>query len=200
MSPSLLPGCDEVFARYFAPWYQEPDWVARPFSATRPDVEGWAEPNTHPDAASRLGDEGRQTALRQIAGMVEAARGDWPGYLPVVGGPSHAWIEAFDEYWTAERVHELFGRSNPSDFGNDLVVTACEFGAVLGYVMREAVPQLEWLPDWPYWESGLLDVPSGYRINVFHWAIKRFSEYGLEDGYGAKVAKCLELVRNGWDA
>ena len=66
--------------------------------------------------------------------------------------------------------------------------------------MREAEPQLEWLADWPYWESALLDVPSGYRINVFHWAIKRFSEYGLEDGYRAKVAKCLEMVRDGWDA
>ena len=200
MSSSPLPDCDEVFARYFAPWYQEPDLVARPYSATRPDVEGWAEPNTRPDVASRLSDEGRQTALRQIAGMVEAAQRDWPGYLPVVGGPSLAWIEAFDDYWTAARVHELLGRSNPNDFGNDLVVTACEFGAVLGHVMREAVPQLEWLPDWPYWESGLLDVPSGYRVNVFHWAIKRFSEYGLEDGYGAKVGKCIELVRSGWDA
>jgi hypothetical protein len=132
--------------------------------------------------------------------MVEAARGDWPGYLPVAGEPSLAWIEAFDDYWTATRVHALLGRSDPTNFANDLLVTSCEFGAVLGHVLREAVPRLDWLPDWPYWESGLLDVASGYRINVFHWAIKRFSEYGLEDGYGAKVGKCIELVRDGWHA
>ena len=92
------------------------------------------------------------------------------------------------------------GRSNPADRGNELVVTICEFGAVLGHVMGKEEPSLEWLPDWPYWESGLLDVPSGNRINVFHWAIKRFSDYGLHDGYGAKLAKCLALVRDGWDA
>ena len=200
MSSLPLPDCDDVFARYFAPWYQGQEFEARRYVATRPDVEGWAEPNTPPDVASRLNDKGRQETLRQIAGMVEAARGDWPVYLPVAGRPSLAWIEAFDDYWTATRVQELLDRSDPTDFGNDLLVTACEFGAVLGHVMREAAPQLEWLPDWPYWESGLLDVPSGYRVNVFHWAIKRFSEYGLEDGYGAKVGKCIELVRDGWDA
>jgi hypothetical protein len=200
MSSPSLPDCDDVFAKYFAPWYREHDFEARRHAATRPDVEGWAEPNTPPAAASGLSDDGRQAAAQHITGMFEAAQRDWPSYLAVTGAPSLAWVEAFDDYWTATRVQELLSRSDPADFANDLVVTVCEFGAVLGHVMREAAPQLEWLPDWPYWESGLLDVPSGYRINVFHWAIKRFSEYGLEDGYGAKVGQCIALVRGGWDA
>jgi hypothetical protein len=64
--------------------------------------------------------------------------------------------------------------------------------------MRRDGVGLEWMPDWPYWESALLDVSSGQRINVFHWAIKRFSDHGIEDGYAGKIERCLELVRNGW--
>ena len=66
----------------------------------------------------------------------------------------------------------------------------------LGKVMREAEPQLEWLADWPYWESGLLDVPSGYHINVFQWAIKRFSEHRAQlTGYSKTVRGRLASER-----
>lgn len=198
MSRPELPRCDDVFARFFAPWYQPQDLVARGYKATRPDVESWADPGTPADSAGQLTADGRQAAMHRVTAMLEAARIDWPTYLPVAGEPSQEWVEAFDNHWTAARVDDLLRRSDPSDFSNDLVVTVCEFGAVLGHVMQHALPQLEWLPDWPYWESALLDVPSGHRINVFHWSIKRFSEYGLEDGYAAKVRKGLQLARDGW--
>jgi hypothetical protein len=132
--------------------------------------------------------------------MLEAVQGDWPNYLPVKPPLSVEWIEEFDEFWTADRVREVLDRSDPRLFHNDVLVMVCEMGVALGEVMRQAAPQLEWLLDWPYWESGLLDVPSGNRINVFHWAVKRFSEYGIDDGYGAKVRACIEQVRRGWDA
>jgi hypothetical protein len=200
MSSEALPDCDEVFSTYFAPWYREADLIDRRHVATRPDVESWAKPNTPPERATLLNEDGRRRVLKQVAGMFEAARGDWSTYLQVSGEPSLAWIEAFDAYWTADRVRELLDRSDPADFSNDLLITVCELGAVLGHVLRDNRAEFEWLPDWPYWESGLLDVPSGYRINVFHWAIKRFSQYGLEDGYAAKVGMCIEQARAGWRA
>lgn len=195
-----LPECDDVFRRFFGPWYRPEDLECRPYSATRPDVEAHSEPGRSAAAVSLLTAEDQVGVVEQIQEMLEAAAADWPAYLPVTEPVSLAWIEAFDRHWTRDRVADLLERSDPTDYGNDLLVTVCSFGVTLGHVLREAALQLEWLADQPYWESALLDVPRGYRINVFHWAIKRFSEYGLEDGYAAKVTKCLELIRRGWDA
>jgi hypothetical protein len=130
--------------------------------------------------------------------MLDAVRSDWPTYLEVEAPLSIHWIDAFDEHWTRTRVRELLDRSDPSDFSNEVVVLSCELGVALGEVIRNACPQLEWLYDWPYWESSLLDLPSGYLVNVFDWGIKRFSEYGVDDGYVAKTGKLIELVRAGW--
>lgn len=83
------------------------------------------------------------------------------------------------------QVSSVIVNSDATDFSNEFIVLCCEFGAVIGYAMQALAPQLEWLCDWPYWESGLLDTESGYRINVFHWAIKKSSSYGIDDGYRA---------------
>ena len=37
---------------------------------------------------------------------------------------------------------------------------------------------------------------SGIGITIFDWAIKKFSEYGVDDGYVAKFHAALEYVRN----
>jgi hypothetical protein len=196
----MLPDCDDLFTSFFGKWHDEAGLATRSFKATRPDVERWAAPSTLASDASRLTLEGQSKVIAHIQTMFRAAEADWPTYLAVAGAPSVGWIGQFDQYWTAERVSDLLGRSDPSSYDNDLLVTVGEFGAVLGETMRQEAPQLEWLADWPYWESGLLDVPSGNRINVFHWAIKRFSDYGIHDGYVEKRAMCLQLVQRNWDA
>lgn len=198
MSDEPLPDCDAVFQRYFARWYSADDMRRRGYRATRPDAERVASPGSGPEAVCELGSADAQAVARSIATMRESLAGDWPGFLDVREPLSLLWIDAFDNYWTRERVHDLLARTDPASYSNDLLVVCCEFGAALGEVMREQSPQLAWLHDWPYWESALLDVPSGYRINVFHWAVKRFSESGIEDGYVAKVRACLDLVRAGW--
>ena len=53
------------------------------------------------------------------------------------------------------------------------------------------------MEDYPYWESALYDQRSGTRINVFHLAIKKFSEYGVDAGFQAKAKMCIEMVRDG---
>ena len=78
------------------------------------------------------------------------------------------------------------------------MVLCCEFGAVLGHTLLGLTGRTAWLPDWPYWESAIYDCTSGYRVNVFHWAIKKLSDYGIDDGYRAKLLKCAELIGNGW--
>lgn len=130
----------------------------------------------------------------RIDRMLEAARSDWSGYLFLTGEPDLRWIETFDEYYDRDQIQKLISRSDPRDFSNDYVVTCCEFGAVLGYVMTSLQPLLQWQYEWPYWESALFDPRSGNVIPPFHWAVKKMSEYGVDDGFGAKVELCLELL------
>jgi len=127
-----------------------------------------------------------------------AATDDWPNVVRVSGSPSMEWIDAFDRHYDRKRVAAVIAASNPADFDNELVILSCEFGAMLGKVLSDEAAELEWLYDWPYWESALYDPKHGMRINVFHWAIKKFSDYGVDDGFRAKVLQCRDLVRKGW--
>tara|TARA_R110002072_G_scaffold154565_4_gene304634 strand:+ start:292 stop:519 length:228 start_codon:yes stop_codon:yes gene_type:complete len=68
-----------------------------------------------------------------------------------------------------------------------------EFALVLADTLARECPALDWIHEEPFWESALLH-PSGCRINVFHWAVKKFSGYGCEDGYPEKVQACLATL------
>jgi hypothetical protein len=67
---------------------------------------------------------------------------------------------------------------------------------VLGEVLRQELSELVWLYDMPYWESALFYGATGSRVNVFQWAVKKMSEYGVDDGFGAKVGACVNLLRS----
>jgi hypothetical protein len=187
-----------LFKKFFLPWYDEQSAQRRGYRATRPDAEGWARPSTAATEACPLTGDSKEKVLEQVQKMLNAAIGDWPKYLSVSGQPGIEWIDAFDLHFTVDRVKSLIQRSDATNFSNELLVTVCEFGAVLGDTLIQCVDSLEWIADWPYWESAVYDPASGYRINVFHWAIKKFSAYGVDDGYRAKLLACADLVRNGW--
>jgi hypothetical protein len=126
--------------------------------------------------------------------MVDAVRQDWPTYLGVSNDIDLSWIGAFDRYYDRTQIQAMINRSKPDDFGNNYLVICCEFGAALSYVMRHLQPRLVWRLDWPYWDSTLLDPQTGTAISVFHWAVKKMSEYGVDDGYVAKVKACLQFL------
>ena len=89
----------------------------------------------------------------------------------------------------------LMKEANPKDFNNAFLVMTCEFGAVLGEVLARQLPGLHWLIDWPYWESSIFDPQTGQVVAVFHWAIKKFSSYGIDDGFKAKTLACVDVIR-----
>jgi hypothetical protein len=190
-----LPHCDELFLRYFDRWYDDDARRRKGFKATRPDMSqtdsliGLAQADGSP-----LAQDGQQQVLHRIETMFEAARGDWPSHLEVSGEVDLRWVAAFDGHYDTDRIHEVIERSEPTDFGNDYVVLCCEFGSVLGHVMRCLQPRLVWRLDWPYWESAMLDPNTGNQIPVFHWAIKKMSNYGWNDGFVYKVEACLQVL------
>jgi hypothetical protein len=190
-----LPDCDDLFLRFFDPWYDDDSRQQRGFKATYPDVlqDGSLIGLTQAEA-SCVTEEGQHEILRQIDDMVEAARHDWPSYLSVTDDIALTWIDAFDKHYERKRIREVIEHSDPSNFSNDYVVLCCEFGAALSYVLLAAQPRLVWRLDWPYWDSLLVDPKTGNAISVFHWAIKKMSEYGVEDGFAAKTTACLQLL------
>jgi hypothetical protein len=194
-----LPAGDDVFTKYFAPWYSDDDLRRRGYPATRPDAESYVMPGTSAADASPLVDEARAEVEHVIDAARDALAATWPQYLDVEAGAPLARVGAFDQHWTRARAQQLLERADPEDASNALLAACSELGVAIADALRQAAPQLEWLYDWPHWESGLLDVATGYRINPFHWAIKRFSEDGVEDGYVAKIEQCVALLRRGWE-
>ena len=190
-----LPHCDELFLKFFNPWYDDAGRQRRGFKATFPDVlQHESFVGLSQAQASCIIEAGQQRVLQQIDGMVDAARHDWPQYLAVGGQLDLTWIEAFDHHYNRSRIHGIIDSSDPSDFGNDYIVLCCEFGAVLSHVLRQEQPRLIWRLDWPYWDSSLLDPKTGTAMPVFHWAIKKMSEYGVDDGFAAKTKASLQFL------
>jgi hypothetical protein len=190
-----LPHCDTLFARYLDPWYSPADRKRKQFDATRPDIlttDAYAKVPL--SELTIIGADGDREASARIERMLEACRGDWPGYLKVFGDIDEHWIEAFDAHYDRKRVAEVIKRSDPQDFSNDYLILVCEFGAALGHALRAKEPRLGWVYDWPYWESSLVDTSSGSVIPPFHWAVKKFSEYGLEDGFAEKLEMCVHAL------
>jgi hypothetical protein len=130
----------------------------------------------------------------QVQRMVEAAAVDWPSYLASCAVPSIEAVEAFDEYWDRKRVAQVIRDSDPADFTNDYLILCCELGAILGEGIRGLRPHTEWWFDHPYWDSAIWDARTGSRLNVFHWAIKKMSSYGVDDGLHGKLMAAIGIL------
>jgi hypothetical protein len=63
-------------------------------------------------------------------------------------------------------------------------------------VLQNLEPRLSWIYDWPYWESALYHQETRSRINVFQRAVKKMSEYGVEDGLIEKLEACRTFLRS----
>lgn len=196
-----LPHCDDVFMRHFDRWYSPEDRQLKVFKATRPDAttEG-SYIGLSPREISALTDKGWSEVTEMVDGMIEAAQGDWPKYLPITKPIDIRWIDEADKYYDTGRVKALMKRSDPGDFSNEFLIVCCEFGAILGHVLVATLPNLHWAYGWPYWESSIFDPESGVVIPPFHWAIKKFSRDGIDDGFAAKIHACVELIESDRDA
>jgi hypothetical protein len=52
----------------------------------------------------------------------------------------------------------------------------------------------EWLYSHPYYHSIIVHSETGFGTTVFDWAVKKFSEYGVEDGFVAKYHAALHAI------
>jgi hypothetical protein len=195
---SELPDADVLHRRFFDPWYKTADRERRGHAATRPDIVLVAGFRDVPWQELSPIEAGRQRdVLAMIDRMVEAARSDWQSLTAPHDVLSRDGLVALDAGLDDERLCQLVESSDPSDVANGYFVTACELGAVVGAAIKSARTTLHWVPDWPYWESSLVDQRTGHVIAPFDWAIKRMSATARDFGLVDKIGACLELLRSG---
>jgi hypothetical protein len=191
-----LPDCDALFLQYFEPWLSEQDRKRRIYTATRPDIENLdCSEELAASDVSPLTADSQTVSAQRVQEMFAAAAEDWKRLLGVGGTPSLDWLREFDRCFQRRQIEEIINGSDPRQYDNDYLVLCCELGSVLGTVLLALEPRLSWLYDWPYWESAPYDQQTRSRINVFHWAVKKMSEYGVEDGLIDKIDACRGMLR-----
>jgi hypothetical protein len=187
-----LPHCDTLFEKFLSPWYAQED---RP-KMTRPDmyvINGFNGQPLDLDKIQYLPNDLLEYNKRQVQIMTEAALNDYQ-HIIQSDKLDLAVLDAVDKYFDRKKIAEIISKSDPTDFSNDYVVEVCEFGATLGHLFNQ-VDGYGWLYSHPYFHSIIVHKESGFGITVFDWAVKKFSEYGVGDGFAAKFKMALESVK-----
>lgn len=192
-----LPHCDTLFEKFFSPWYDEED---RP-KMTRPDMFQIAAYEGQPlnlDEIQYLSDDYVKELTEHInVTMVDAALNDFQHIIKSDKLDMNV-LDAVDKYYDRTKIAELIKESDPTDFSNSYVVTVCEFGVMLGHLFRQ-IDGFDWLYSHPYFHSMIVHKDTGFGITVFDWAIKKFSEYGVDDGLVEKFNAALAGVKGEWE-
>lgn len=197
MSNTSIPHCDELFELFFDRWYDDVSRGWKDFPATRPDIlESSGLIAKSGAEASPLDASDQSEVAGMIGTILRAAETDWQRQIGLSPPADIGWVVEIDRHYDRTRIRSIIDDSDPKDFSNTYIVTCCEFGAVLGSVLLEHCPTLDWMYSWPYWESALLHPPSGSVVPVFHWSIKKMSEYGVDDGFAEKIGVCAQMLRD----
>ena len=187
-----LPSADELFVRFFEPWYDDESRQLKSVSGTRPDVTIVEEYiGEKAVEISPLSAEGQAEVKEMIEDMLEAGKQDLLDELDLPPDLKLDWVASFDKHYSRKQIADLIDESEPDDFSNSYIAVCCEFGALLGERLITSCPELEWVSSWPYWESSLFHSRTGTMIAVFHWAIKKMSETGVDEGFASKVKACV---------
>ena len=188
-----LPDCDELFVKYLAPWYPEDE---KP-NTTRPDmfvIAGYEGQPLDMTSLQYLTDEYLEQTEQQIQTMTHAALADFQEIIKS-DKLDFAVLGAVDKFYDRQKISDIIKESDPNDFSNLYLISVCEFGALLGQLFRE-LDGFDWLYSYPYYHSIIVHRDTGFGIPVFDWAVKKFSEYGVDDGFVAKFHAACERIQN----
>ncbi len=175
------------------PWYAETE----PPQKTRPDLYRIAAYNDQPldlDQLQYLKPDRLDDAKELIQQkMTEAALEDF-AFIYQAKQVNLELLDAVDKYFDRAKIAALIEKSDPSDFSNAYLVTVCEFGVLLGQLFCQH-EGFGWLYAQPYFHSIIVHEKTGIGITVFDWALKKFSEYGVDDGYVAKFHAAFREIK-----
>jgi len=192
-----LPHCDELFIRFLSPWYDHDD---RP-KMTRPDmyqIAAFDGKTLNLDKIQYLTPESLQEVKTLINETMTKAVLDDFSFIHRSGIIDFDLLDAVDKYYDRTKISELIKESDPNDMSNPYLVTVCEFGVLLGQLFRQ-IEGYDWLYSQPYFHSIIVHKDTGLAITVFDWAVKKFSEYGVDDGFTAKFHAAIDGVNGQWE-
>jgi hypothetical protein len=187
-----LPDCDALFEKFLSPWYEEED---KP-KTTRPDmyvIGGFDGNRLELNEIQYLPPGLLKQNKEQLQIMAEAALSDYQQIIKSEKLGINV-LDAVDKYYNRSKIAEIINQSDPTEFSNDYLVQVCEFGATLGHLFNQ-FDDYGWLYSEPYFHSIIVHKETGYGITVFDWGVKKFSEYGVDDGFAAKFQMAIEIVK-----
>ena len=188
-----IPHCDTLFKKFLSPLYPE---------KSRPTM-------TRPDMYVISAFEGETIDIDQIqyleANLLKATKESFEIYRKAYYKDFQHYIQfqtlnlevidAVDKYFGDPEVRELIKKSRPTDPNNHYVAHVMEFGLALGDLFVET-GKFKWLYSNPEFHSIVVNPDTGNAITIFDWAVKKFSSYGIDDGFKNKFLKALEIVEN----
>lgn len=186
-----LPHCDKLFRKYLSRWYPKGE---RP-KMTRPDmyvISGYEGKTIDMDKIQYLTEEELLETKKIFEMMRDSYKKDFQNFKKFDELDLEV-IDAVDQFYGEKEIKELIKYSNPKSFDNDYLVTVCEFGLALGDLFVKT-GRFEWLYSFPYFNSIVVNPEIGQAITVFDWAVKKFSSYGIDDGYKWKFEKAMEFI------
>jgi hypothetical protein len=187
-----LPDCDTLFQKFMSPCYPENE---RP-TMTRPDmfiIERPSEESFSFETFQYLPDDILRDTIDLLRKLANAALEDYQHIIPSNNLNLNV-VDAVDKHFDRVRISALIKQSDPKDHMNEYLGSVCEFGAMLGYLFNQE-KGFEWLCSDPYFDSVIIHPGSGYVITVFDWAVKKFSEYGVDDGFVAKYHMAVATIK-----
>jgi len=174
-----IPAAATLYERYFSPWIPEERASTHP--GLLPDMEQIELPaGGHIRDIHPLMPDSRPPMKEKVDAMGQACEADWQNLLKLTPAVSLAGIAAYDAWCTPAQLEGILKNSAPNNFSNPYLILCCECGAAVGEVLQRENPQLQWIYDWPYWDSFLFDLNTMTKFHVFHWAVKRMSSDGEE--------------------
>lgn len=186
-----LPNCDTLFKKYLDHWYPENERRGM----TRPDIYTIAAFKGVPLQVNRIQYLPPDILLhnqKMVDSMIVSAKNDFQDIV-AFNDFSIEIIDKIDKHFDKKKVIELIKKSDPKDFSNQYLVTVCEFGSMLGEMFTRQ-PDFKWLYSYPYFNSIIVHQSTGTGVTVYDWAIKKFSSYGIDDGFAAKLQHAIKII------
>jgi hypothetical protein len=184
-----LPDCNDLYVKYVHKWDDNPE---HKILIVKPDMLQFFKPNTDFSALVDSTDDGYVQTKQQVEAMIAASRQDLQE-LATFNEYNLETIDKLDKAIDRQYIKGVIEASDVNDDANRYLISIIEFGCALAETMEEEIGGFVWVYDYPYWESTIVHKRTGFEIPVFHWAIKKYSDYGVDDGFKNKI---LALQRN----
>ncbi|MBP7859869.1 hypothetical protein KA001_02855 [Patescibacteria group bacterium] len=183
MFKKKLPNCNVLFKKFLSPWYPLHLRVVLP----RPDL--FLLPHLNVETLEVVVINQIKEKLNLIR---EAYNKDFQ-LINVFEKLNLEVIDSVDTFFKEKEVLNLIKISDPKDINNEYLIAISKFGLALGDLFVET-GKFEWVYSEPYFESYVINYKTGYCIPVFDWAVKKFSSYGINDGFRFKFLKAIEFI------